>query len=86
MVTHYSIEFYDSIGVDLNGAADRCAVNSEKWVATCRINFLVQVCVQKKTSSKLKYGSRKWGFQADFLRMRGYYSDHIRRGEEKRSI
>lgn len=67
MVTHYSIEFYDSIGVDLNGAADRCAVNSEKWVATCRINFLVQVCVQKKNLFKTEIWLQEVGFSSGFF-------------------
>lgn len=58
--------------------------SSEQWAATCRINFLAQSVHRSgggKNSSKLKYGSRKWGLQANFLRVYGCYSDYRAEGK-----
>lgn len=83
-----SIKFYGSIGVNLNGAAGRRVM--ELRVVGCNVPNQfpsTSLCTEGgKNSSKLKYGSRKQGFQANFLRMHGCYSDHICREKDKRNI
>lgn len=45
--THCSIRFYDSIGVNLNGAADRCAMELGAMGCNVPNQFSSTVCAQK---------------------------------------